>query len=79
MSNWNAYQKLALEEYSHGDFAHCTTTREVGDALLRFILTELATSEDCEDIYTAIQRMETAERDIADVRITLENRGPQRP
>ncbi len=70
----NAAQKKCLEFYANGDFEHLAALeseaqfnaalRECGDGLLRFLMAELASSEDCDSVQTAMQRLDGAIEDI---------------
>lgn len=72
----NTFQRRALAAYNDGEFAHlaehaddafCQALEVCGDGLLKFILVELATKEDCETWDDAISRMTTALNELADV------------
>lgn len=70
----NAAQKKCLEFYANGDFEHLAAIesetqfnvalKECGDGLLRFLMAELASSEDCDSVQTAMQRLDGAIEDI---------------
>lgn len=70
----NAAQMKCLEFYANGDFEHLAALeseaqfnaalRECGDGLLRFLMAELASSEDCDSVQTAMQRLDGAIEDI---------------
>jgi hypothetical protein len=80
----NQFQKAVLATYGNGDFAHLAETTFVshaefnqalakcGDTLLTFIVKELSTTEGCEDLEEALDRMATARRDIVQVEQALE-------
>ena len=80
---FNKPQRLFLENYDEGEFAHisnaCTETEfrtavaECGDGLVKFFITELADSESCKDLATAVTRMRAAQRQIDDVVEALES------
>lgn len=73
----NDFQRAVLKTFAHGEFSHLADLtsqaefdREVancGDGLLRFLLVELSTSEDCTTGEEAAGRIETAIRDLSDV------------
>ena len=71
----NQFQKIAAAAYA-GGYANWVTAMEgavsYGDTLFLFIMRELATSEDCENIDTAVCRMERAIDDIQCVLTQLE-------
>ena len=77
----NVAQKKCLEFYSKGDFAYLAgiedkaeftaAVRNCGDVLLLFLIAELASSEACDSIETATQRLESAIEDIKTVWRTL--------
>ncbi|KVV40959.1 hypothetical protein WT27_13635 [Burkholderia territorii] len=66
----NDAQRAVLKTYSGGDFAHlcdATSTRQLNEALdacgsglLRFLIVELSSSEDCDTLQEAQHRLETA-------------------
>ena len=71
----NQFQKIAAAAYAGGDTSWVTTMEEAAryrDTLFLFIMRELATSEDCENIDTAVRRMERAIEDIQCVLTQLE-------
>lgn len=73
----NDAQKAVLAQYACGDFAYMCEidTREdleseienCGDGLLRFLMVELSSSEDCKTLQDAQQRIEAAIRDLQSV------------
>lgn len=66
----NKYQRILAKYYAGGDFDYIESdsdARCVGDTLFLFLWRELADSEDCTDDDTAIQRLEMAEADVADI------------
>ena len=77
----NDSQALALLNYAGGDFRYLLLCRSegeflgeletAGDTLVQFIVRELATSEDCDSIETAVRRVETAITQLTDVRDAL--------
>ena len=72
----NAYQRKVLDNYSNGDHSHILTKEELddcGDGLLRFLMSELSASEDCDSIETARQRVETAIKDLEPLLRELED------
>ena len=78
----NSAQVTCLSFYGQGDFAHLIETpsfeefqremEQCGDTLLQFMVVELAGSEDCDSVATAIQRMENAIQDIEAVKWNLD-------
>jgi len=66
----NASQIAVLEAYADGHFAHFVEIdsedafnqqlASCGDGLIRFLLVELSTKEDCDSLATAYQRIQTA-------------------
>ena len=63
----NSFQNTVKQTYSDGDHSYITAikeTEDIGDSLFRFLMHELANSEGCEDQNTALNRLETAKRDI---------------
>lgn len=67
---FNAFQRTVLAVYDGGDHLVQSPldSLECGDGLLRFLLVELSDSEDCDNVFTAISRVETA---IAQLSIVL--------
>ena len=79
-SKMNAFQRKACEVYGGGDYAHLvddidwkTSAIGCGDTLFQFILIELSDAEDCSDLATACERMDSAQRDIGVVLRALES------
>jgi hypothetical protein len=78
----NKAQKTVLRIYENGEFAHlaqCKSADEFsdelencGDGLLRFLMVELASSEDCDSIDTAADRVRSAMRQLTKVVDALE-------
>lgn len=60
----NEFQLVAREAYAQGDFSHTDEIFDVGDGLYTAIMVELSDNEDCENLETAIQRLEAMRRDI---------------
>jgi len=65
----NEFQSAVLTDYADGDFAFLKTRDETDigtlrDGLLKFILIELSTEEDCDSVNTAIDRLTLARDDI---------------
>lgn len=64
----NAFQKKLCETYAGGEFAHFAekpdqwrdAIKDCGDGLFSFLMIELSDKEDCENLDTAIQRLESA-------------------
>jgi hypothetical protein len=67
-------QKLVIEVYDNGEFAHLSPedVSGCGDSLLKFLLSELSTREDCDSAETALARLETAKQQLSDIRAALE-------
>jgi hypothetical protein len=67
----NPWQRAVCETYAEGDFRHVpdepdwrAALDDCGDTLFRFLMIELADSEDCDSAETALQRLERARADI---------------
>lgn len=70
----NDAQRLFLDTYSNGDFAELASIEssaerknaieQCGDTLLRFFMAELASSEDCHDLATAVDRIDQVHRQV---------------
>ena len=79
----NPAQRKCLERYAGGDFEYMleyddeavfkTAMDLCGDTLLRFLVSELATSEDCDSVETAIGRVSRAIDDLQAVHRNLGN------
>lgn len=74
MSKPNQFQAIACRAYGGGDYAHIADSdawrsdiKKCGDTLFQFIMIELGTAEDCDSLKTAMQRMVSAQNDIAAV------------
>lgn len=84
----NPAQMNCLEFYSQGDFEHMghiadeasfkESLQACGDGLLVFLLTELATSEDCNGIQESLSRVASAIEDLQAVERNL-NDLPEMP
>lgn len=64
----NDIQKTVLRQYCNGEFADISTYEELencGDGLLRFLMVELSSEEDCTDLFTAAARIEAAQNQLA--------------
>ena len=75
-SAFNQYQRLVIEVYDDGEFAELRPDEVsgCGDSLLKFLLSELSTREDCDSFETARDRLDTAERQLTEVREIFEAR-----
>lgn len=77
----NDAQLVVLKTYAGGDFAHLSEVKtkqelgeeleKCGDGLLRFLMVELASSEDCGSIEEANNRIYKAIRDLQTVESAL--------
>lgn len=67
----SAVQKTVVEAYDGGELVDTVKSEAdaatCGDSLLKFLLIELSEHEDCADYETAIQRVETAGRQLEEV------------
>jgi hypothetical protein len=78
----NKAQATCLEKYAQGDFAHLLeiesqsefkdAIENCGDGLLRFLIVELSTSEDCDGTATAFNRVSTAIADLEKIKEALD-------
>lgn len=60
MRGLNRYQQMIVDGYAGGEFAQVSSLAEseqVGDGLFSFLIRELADSEDCDSLESAIQRL----------------------
>ena len=74
----NKAQAACLETYAGGDFSHLlglnskdevnAAIAECGDTLLKFLMIELSTSEDCDSTVTAMGRIAAAIEDLTAVK-----------
>ena len=70
----NAWQKQIARSYGGGDYAYLAERSEIGpaalddcgDTLFRFLMVELADSEDCDTLEEAIRRCESARQQLDD-------------
>src|SRR3989344_3124927 len=70
----NDAQRFFLDTYSNGDFAELASIEssaerknaieQCGDTLLRFFMAELASSEDCHDLPTAVDRIDQVHLEV---------------
>jgi hypothetical protein len=71
----NRYQRILLDTYCGGEFAHVTGIEYivdgVGDTLFTFLFNELSTGEDCNDIDTAITRINNAQNQLKELYAAL--------
>lgn len=77
------WQHITLLSYDHGEFRHLAEIAEeqefnkqlnqCGDGLLRFIIAEFSTKEDCATIDDAIHRMIMARSQINEVLVQLQS------
>lgn len=66
----NDFQRHAMQQFCGGEFAHLTTESELqscGDALFRYIMSELATDQDCITTEDAVGRIRSAIASLLDV------------
>lgn len=71
----NRYQKVIVEHYGNGDFSYVTTeeqSKDIGDSLFTFLITEFANQEGCEDRITALSRCDTIIKDLQVIQHQLE-------
>lgn len=81
----NEAQMICARVYGGGDYAYIAdeyaknkkdpwpSINNAGDTLFLFLMRELADTEDCNDLLTAIGRCETAVRDVQTVQHALES------
>jgi len=82
----NAAQVACVNSYADGSFAHLLEVKEqaafvdmvkdCGDTLFVFLMTELATSEDCDSVETASIRVANAIQDLQSVDAALDSLDP---
>lgn len=67
----NRFQAAVAKSYGGGDYAYLIDSptanseyEDAGDTLFTFLMRELSDTEDCENLETAIGRMENAVRDV---------------
>ncbi len=74
-STFDPYQQIVASTYNAGD--HCAHTpadiHKCGDTLLTFLLIELSEQEDCDSFDCAVNRLDTAIRQLTEVRNAFEN------
>ncbi len=74
MSEFNAAQKVVLQSYCDGEYAHLTDMASVNnssDGLFKFLMSETSDEEGCEDIVHALRRLVRVRLDTARVHDTL--------
>jgi hypothetical protein len=69
-SDWDDLQQVVIDSYNDGDHpAHTPKDiHDCGDTLLTFLLVEISRQEDCDSIGCAINRLDTAIRQLTQVR-----------
>lgn len=72
---FDPFQKLVLETYNAGDHAvhQPSDIEDCGDTLLSFLLVELSDNEGCDSFETAVNRLDTAIRQMEEVRSAFIN------
>lgn len=71
----NKAQIILREIYDNGEFKNIKSveeTKDCGDGLFTFLMYELADSEDCYNLVTAINRVETAIAQLQTVKANLD-------
>jgi hypothetical protein len=73
----NDWQRVIARSYGGGDYAYLADIddyaqlrqelSECGDTLFAFLMIELSEAEDCENLDTAMQRIDTAINDLGQV------------
>lgn len=77
----NTAQSVLLQTYFNGEFAHLLEhadkavltdeLAECGDGLLRYLMAELSDREDCVDLLTAIERIDSSISQLEDLKEKL--------
>lgn len=69
-------QQVVVESYANGEFMGLQPAEvdDCGDGLLRFLLIELSKGEDCDSFETAIDRLETAIRQLRELSCAFERK-----
>lgn len=76
----NEAQKIAARAYGGGDFAHFidmsdpvvfVAVKQCGDTLFKFLMAELAETEDCDTLDEAQRRVGKAIQELQEVRAAL--------
>lgn len=71
---FDQYQQVVVESYNGGD--HCAHSpaeiHDCGDTLLTFLLVELSGREDCDSFDCAVNRLDSAIRQLIEVRSAFE-------
>lgn len=74
VDEFSSIQRVILDTYENGEFAHFKTMAELkacGDSLIRFLVNECSTAEDCNDHDTAIHRLNSVISQVKVIRNTL--------
>ncbi len=73
---FDQFQKTVLGSYANGEFAKIKSTEveTCGDSLLKFLLIELSEAEDCDSAEEAIRRIDSAIRELNEVRSVFESK-----
>lgn len=73
---FDQYQKIVAESYASGDHA-ChgpDDAKDCGDTLLTFLMSELSEREDCDSFECAVNRLDSAIRQLTEVRSAFETK-----
>lgn len=71
----NQFQQLIVDHYGNGDFSYIETeeqTKDVGDSLFSFLIVEFSNSEGCDDLLTALSRIDTIIKDLLVIQNQIE-------
>lgn len=66
---FNEWQKVMMQAYGGGDYKGFSpeTVHQVAEGLFKFLVAELSTSEDCEDMDEALKRVDRATAELHNV------------
>jgi hypothetical protein len=78
-ASFDQHQKMVLAAYREGEFTSLTpaTLASSGNALLKFLLSELSTHAGCKNRKTALNRLDRAIRSLNELRAVFGGKPPQ--
>lgn len=76
LQGFDQIQQVVIASYDNGEHAACKPqdVPDCGDGLLKFLLIELSEQEDCDSFECAVKRLDTAIRQLSQLRSVLEEK-----